>query len=219
VLVSYKAEFIPRERSDRGISKKDKGEKMERLIGKLTVLMAMVIVMSLVAGPVLAQQSATLKIGYVDLRKAYFDYEKRKTLEKELEDVGNAKKTEQDKLIDEVKTMSGEAELANDAAKAEKNKQLDAKKAQLAEFVKNARQEYMTKQNDMFKQVIDDIEKVTQDIGKQEGYDYIVDSRNVMFAKPEYELTDKVLKELYELGTVDHKGWQGIRGDYISKLL
>ena len=183
---------------------------------KLMVITAVLVMAGLIAGPVFAQ-SAALKIGYVDLRKAYFDYEKRKTMEKELEDVGNSKKAEQDKLIGEVKTMSGEAELASDAVKAEKNKQLDAKKAELAEFVKNARQEYMTKQNDMFKQVIDDIEKVTQEIGKQSGYDYIVDSRNVMYAKPEYDLTDQVLKGLNKGQAAPAQGQQAVSSDTKKK--
>lgn len=162
---------------------------------KLFLLIAVFVVLVMVAGPVLAE-SAGIKIGYVDLRKAYFDYEKRKTMEKELEGVAESHKVEHEKMIAEIKTMTSEYELLSDAAKVAKEKQIEAKKIQLDEFVKNVRQEYLTKQNDMFRDIIEDIEKVTQDIGKQDGYDYIFDSRNVMYGKDTYDLTEKVLKEL-----------------------
>jgi len=48
----------------------------------------------------------------------------------------------------------------------------------------------------MFREVVDDIQAVVTTIGEKEGHDFVLDSRNVMYAKDEYNLTDMVLESL-----------------------
>jgi outer membrane protein len=48
----------------------------------------------------------------------------------------------------------------------------------------------------MFREVVDDIQKVVDDFGKKGKYDFILDSRNIMYGKEEFDLTDAVIKRL-----------------------
>jgi len=136
------------------------------------------------------------KIGYVDLRRAFYEYEKSRTFDKEINDLTTERNEERNKIVEEVRKIRDEAEFLSDDKKAAKQTQMDAKIAELNEFDRVTRQEILNKKNDMFREVIEDIQKVVDDIGKKEKYDYILDSRNVMYAKEEYDLTERVLKEL-----------------------
>jgi outer membrane protein len=136
------------------------------------------------------------KIAHVDLRRAFYEYEKSKVFDKELNDITNKKTEERNKKVEEIKKMRDEADKLNGEAKAKKEKEIDDKINSLNEFDRVIRQEVLTKKNDMFKVVIDDIQKIVDNMGKQGGYDYIIDSRSVMFAKEGQDLTDQVLKEL-----------------------
>jgi Skp family chaperone for outer membrane proteins len=48
----------------------------------------------------------------------------------------------------------------------------------------------------MFREVIADIQKIVDDMGENGGYDYILDSRNIMYAREDSDLTDQVIAEL-----------------------
>src|SRR4030042_20581 len=51
-------------------------------------------------------------------------------------------------------------------------------------------------QEELLKPVYEEINAVIRSIREKEGYDFIIDSLNLLDAKPEYDLTDKVMKEL-----------------------
>ncbi|MCK4852165.1 MAG: OmpH family outer membrane protein [Candidatus Omnitrophica bacterium] len=168
---------------------------MKRTIGRVfagcaTVFLGLVFVASS------AFAAKDMKIGHVDLRRAFYEYEKSKTYDKELSDITTKRGNERTKLVDEIKKLSDEAELLSDDAKAGKQKGIDAKIGMLNEFDRNTRQELLSRKNDMFREVIDDIQKIVVNIGKKEKYDYILDSRNIMYAEEAFDLTDRVLKEL-----------------------
>jgi outer membrane protein len=168
---------------------------------KIAVLGFVGAVMAVVCSGVTAY-AAEAKLGYVDLRRAFYEYEKSKTYDKDLNAVTNTRSDERGTLVTAIRKLRDEAELLNEQARAAKQQELDAKITELNEFDKKTREELLTKKNDMFKEVIEDIQAIVINIGKAEGYDYILDSRNIMFAKEEYDLTEKVLAELNKPGAV-----------------
>lgn len=162
-------------------------------------LFVSILVVGLVVGmiaPVLFAQEAGQKIGYVDLRRAFYEYEKSKAYDQDLNAVTSERSEERAKKVDAIRKIRDEAEMLKDQARAEKQKELDAKINELNEYDKDTRQELLNKKNDMFREVIEDIQAVVINIGKERGYDYILDSRNIMYAKDGYDLTDDVLVEL-----------------------
>ena len=45
-------------------------------------------------------------------------------------------------------------------------------------------------------EVVEDIQGIVEVFGKEGGYDYIFDSRNIMYADKKFELTEEVIKKL-----------------------
>jgi len=137
-----------------------------------------------------------IKMGYVDLRKAFYEYEKTKKLEKELNDISLEKQNKRDEQIKVLNNLRGEVEILQGEAKSKKQAELDKSLAELQKFDQEARKEIIDKKNNMFKIVIDDIKKIVEQIGEKEGYEYIFDSKDMMYANKKTDLTDIVIKKL-----------------------
>jgi outer membrane protein len=157
------------------------------------IFIAVFLVSGILAGTALA---AGEKIGYVDLRRAFYEYEKSKTFEKELSDETSKRQAERDKKVKDISKLRDEMELLSGDARKKKQSTIEAKIADLNEYDRTTRQQLLNKKNDMFRQVVDDIQKVVNDMGNKGKYDFILDSRNIMYGKKEFDLTDQVLKQL-----------------------
>lgn len=144
----------------------------------------------------LAAYAAEGKIGYVDLRKAFYEYQKTKTFETQLNDLTGKREGDRAKMVEEITKMRDELQMLQGDAKGKKQGEIDNKIAALQQYDQETRQQLLTKKNDMFKEVIDDIQKIVEGIGKASGYDYVLDSRNVMYGKPEFDLTGQVVTQL-----------------------
>lgn len=164
-------------------------------MGRKTVVMFMVAAVLFLMKPsfVMAENG---KVGYVDLRKAFYEYDKTKTMKDSIDDLTEDRQAKRDKMIEAISKLRDEAELLTGSAKEKKMKQINDKSLEIQEFEREARQELLGKENDMFKEVVEDIQKVVEKLGKEDEYDYIFDSRNIMFANEKYELTDQVIKKL-----------------------
>lgn len=167
---------------------------MGRCFGKS--LMVVIAIFVVIALAVPATYAAELKIGYVDIRRAFYEYDKSKNAEQEFNTMSENFQKERDAKIEELNKMRDEGELLSDAAKAQKQREIEEKVLALQEFDRTSRQELVNKRNEKFKEVVDDIQVVVEDLGKKEGYDYILDSRNIMYVKDGFDLTDKVLEKI-----------------------
>jgi outer membrane protein len=157
------------------------------------VLIAIIMVSTFLLTPCQAKGE---KIGYVDLRRAFYEYEKSKTFEKELNELTGKRQSEREAKIKEISKLRDEMELLSGAAREKKQSQLEAKISDLNEFDRDTRQQLLNKKNDMFREVVDDIQKVVNGLGEKEKYDFILDSRNIMYGREEFDLTDEVVSQL-----------------------
>ena len=161
---------------------------------KITAALVLALMAAGLTAP--AAFSQDVKIGYVDLRRAFYEYDKTKTLEEELEALTEDTQDKRTKMIEEITKMRDEAAIMSDDAKKKKQRLIDAKLAELQEFDRDARANILNKKNDMFRIVIEDIQAVVENMGKEGGYDYILDSRQLMYTNENFDLTDEVLKKL-----------------------
>ena len=166
---------------------------LQKMKSMIVILIALFVVIGMAAPLACA---AGQKLGYVDLRRAFYEYEKTQTLEKQLNDETETRQGERTKMIDKLTKLRDESELLSGKAKTNKQAAIDAELGKLQEFDRDTRQSLLNKKNDMFREVIEDIQKVVEEIGEKEGYDYILDSRNIMYAKPDYDLTDEIVSKL-----------------------
>jgi outer membrane protein len=158
----------------------------------LTVIIAAVLILGIAA----PSAYCAGKLGYVDLRRAFYEYEKTKTMEQQLNEETETRGSKRTKMIDKITKLRDEAELLSGKAKTSKQAMIDEELSTLQEFDRDTRQSLLNKKNDMFREVIEDIQKVVEDIGAKGGYDYILDSRNIMYAKPDFDLTNEVVERL-----------------------
>ncbi|MFA5146690.1 MAG: OmpH family outer membrane protein [Candidatus Omnitrophota bacterium] len=140
--------------------------------------------------------AAELKIAYVDMGKVFSDYNKTKDAEKVMEEKTKVKEGERKTLVDELRKLKDEQALLSEKAKAEKQTIIDEKVKNLQEFDRKARDELIKERNDKLGTLVKDMEKVIEDYAKESGYDFIVDSRILLYGKEQYEVTAEILKRL-----------------------
>ena len=166
---------------------------MSKMNKTFIAVIAVIIVGMFLVSPASAE---AIKIGYVDLRRAFYEYEKSKNFDAELTKLTNERGEKRNKMVDEVRKMRDASELLSDSAKTDKLKQLNVKITALNEYDANTRKELLNKKNEMFRVVIGDIQKIVEDIGARDKYTYVFDSRNIMYSQKQDDLTDQVVTRL-----------------------
>jgi Skp family chaperone for outer membrane proteins len=136
------------------------------------------------------------KIGYVDLAKVFDEYKKTKDSEKDLEVKGKAKEADRANMVEELRKLKDEQALLSEKAKAEKQTIIDNKIKALQEFDRTTRDALIKERNDMLGLILKDIEKVVADYSKATGYDFILNSRMLLYGGTEYDLTTEILSRL-----------------------
>ena len=136
------------------------------------------------------------KIGYVDLAKVFEEYAKTKDAEKSLEEKGKAKEADRKKMVDEIRKLKDEQALLSEKAKAEKQGAIDDKVKVLQAFDMKTRDELMKERNDLLGGILKDIEKVVSDYSKEAGYDFILNSRTLLYGAEQYDVTAEISKRL-----------------------
>ena len=77
----------------------------------ITIVTAVVIVTGMFA---VAAQAAEMKIGYIDLRRAFYEYEKSKSFDEELRSVTEERDAQRNQMIEELRKMRDESEFLGD---------------------------------------------------------------------------------------------------------
>ncbi|MDD4879451.1 MAG: OmpH family outer membrane protein [Candidatus Omnitrophica bacterium] len=173
-----------------------------KLMSKLVIL-AFLVSLSLAA--VNMARAAGEKIAYMDLGKVFDEYNKTKDLDKQLESKSSAKQGERDKLVAEIKKMKDDLDLAKEADKAKKTAAVQEKLNKLQDFDKDARDGLRKDRDDMARVILKEIKDTIDNIGKKEGYAYILDSRAVLFGNDADNMTNRILKILNDQYAVKGK--------------
>jgi outer membrane protein len=161
---------------------------------KISVVAIAALMILAAAAPV--SYSETGKMGYVDLRKAFYEYNKTSELEKEINELAEATQEKRNTMVREITRLRDESELLQGDAKERKQAESDNMLRELQQFDHETRENILNKRNEMFQDVVADIQKVVEVIGKKAGYEYILDSRNIMYADEKHDLTQEVINQL-----------------------
>lgn len=134
-----------------------------------------------------------VKIGYVNLGKAFDEYGKTKQADSVLEKKSTEKEKERQKMVDEISKLKDELELLNDKAKQEKQAVIDDKLKTLQEFINATRDELNKQRDEMVKDIVREIDKVIQDHGKQNGYTIILNDRAMVYGEDVLDITQDII--------------------------
>ena len=160
---------------------------------KKLVIWTLLLTAGLISAPAFA---AGEKIGYVDLARIFDEYQKTKDFDKTLEGKGQAKQSDRDKMVNEVKKLRDEAELLSAKAKDDKQAVIDERIKALQEFDRVTRDDLRKQRDVMVRDILKEIETVIQDFGKAQSYSFIFNDRVLVFKSEGSDLTAQVIKTL-----------------------
>jgi outer membrane protein len=165
------------------------------------ILLTAVLCLGLVF-PVLARE---LKIGYIDSERILSEFEDSKEAQKKLAEESRAWETEAGSMRQQISDMEAELDkqslLLSEEKKAEKLQELQALYLKFQQF----QQEIWGQDGKLFQRnleltrpVVEKINAAISKVGDEDGYDFIFDASqgNVVHAKAEYDVTDRVLELL-----------------------
>ena len=146
---------------------------------------------------------AQVKMGYIDSQRILGTFSKavaaQKKLEAETAQASDELKKMEDDFKAEQERLEQQAMLLNDEKKQQKAQELQDMYIKLQQFSQDKQTELSKRQDELLKPVFDEINTIINKIGEEGGYDFIFNgsiSGTLVYAKEQYDLTDKVLAEL-----------------------
>lgn len=148
---------------------------------------------------------AQLEIRYINSNRILSEYPEAQEIQKKLDEIRSQYENEYSQMLKEYENLMKEIENQSLLLSPEKKAQKEQKARELGMKLEKYRYEKLGPQGEFYQKnmeltqpLYDKIDQVIQKIGKEEGYDYILDVVQgvVLYAKPEYDITDRVLDEL-----------------------
>ena len=165
---------------------------------RIKIILMLLVVSGFITTQVHAAKAFEGKIGWVDLGRLFNEYEETKLYDdqlakesKEFEDARQAK-------IDEIRDGQNKLALLKEDEKKKLQEDLDKQRAQLVEYDRQKRTDLLKKRDTSVREVLLKIEKVVADFAKKEGYTIVTNDRAIVYASPDLNITDPVLKILNE---------------------
>jgi outer membrane protein len=158
-------------------------------------LLSVIVLFVLVTAPISAF-GAESKMGYINMRKVFFEYKKTKAFNEELEKKDEALKKEMEGKTQVIRKMRDEIELLSDKAKEKKEPELRQKLKELDDFRKDKIESFLRDKDEKFKEIREDILTVSTAYAKKNGYDMIFDEAIFVYAVNKFDITDDIIKDL-----------------------
>ena len=161
------------------------------------LMLFVLIFLGLAAAPVAAQES---KIGYVDLQKALNMSEAgqaaKEEIKKKVESYDAEVKAKQEELKKLKADLEKQAMLLSEDARSTKEREYQQKVKDYQRFTKDIQEELQQEDADFTRQIIEELLKVVQELGKQQGYTVILEKTEsaMLYGDESADLTDELIK-------------------------
>lgn len=163
---------------------------------KFLIIVLISIFLFSISGRVLAESQG--KIGYIDLSRAFDEYQKTKDFDKELEKRGDIKQGEREKLVQEIRKLREELELMNKDARDKKEADIEARIKSLQDFDQEAKTDLIKERDNMVRDILKEMNDVIKAYGEKQGYSIILNDRVLLYGDKAMDLTDEIIKILNE---------------------
>ena len=153
----------------------------------------------------LGQGYAQTKIRYINSQRILSEFPEAQEIQKQLDEIRAGYETEYNDMLQRyenlVKEIENQSLLLSPEKKAEKEKEAQ----DLGIAIEQFRYQKLGPQGELYKKnleltqpLYDKIDQIIQRIGEEEEYDYILDVVQgvVLFAKPQYDITNRIIEEL-----------------------
>lgn len=161
------------------------------------LMLFVLIFLGLAIAPVAAQES---KIGYVDLQKALNMSEAgqaaKEEIKKKVESYDAEVKAKQEELKKLKADLEKQAMLLSEDARSTKEREYQQKVKDYQRFTKDIQEELQQEDADYTRQIIEELLKVVQELGKKQGYTVILEKTEsaMLYGDESVDLTDELIK-------------------------
>jgi len=162
-----------------------------RKVGMIGIILLGLFLLSFPAG---AQNA--VKIGTLDLSKAFDNYEKTKEYDTELQGQSQAYQQEREQRIEKMKELQAKLALLKDDEKAKAEQEMETMKEDLKNFMDSREIDLRKIQDERIREILLDIEKVVNDFAQKQGYQLILNNRVLIYEEKGLDVTDKILEIL-----------------------
>lgn len=151
---------------------------------------------------------AQLKIRYINSQRILAEYPEAQEIQKKLDEIRSGYENEYNDMLkryeDLVKEIENQSLLLSPEKKSEKEKEAQDLAVQIEQFryqKLGPQGELYQKNLELTQPLYDKIDQIIQRIGKDEDYDYILDVVQgvVLYSKPQYDITNRIIEELSKL--------------------
>lgn len=137
-----------------------------------------------------------LKIGYINMRKVFYEYKKTKEFNEKLEKEDKGVKEEIEKRTQEIRKLKDEMDLLSEKAQEKKEPEMRQQIKELDAFRREKVDGILQNKEKMFKEIRSDILDISEGYAKQQGYDIILDGALFVYSSKKYDVTDEIIKKL-----------------------
>jgi len=147
--------------------------------------------------------NAEMKFGYVNVENVFNSFQGTKDakakLQKEVAKWEQEATNRNKEIMDLKEQLEKQSLLLSNERKNDIIAKVKQKSSEYEDFLKakfGQDGEITAKNAELTKPILDRINKIIEKIAKDDNYDFVFDSRTVMYGKPIYDLTDRVLTSL-----------------------
>ncbi|MBL4817749.1 MAG: OmpH family outer membrane protein [Deltaproteobacteria bacterium] len=145
--------------------------------------------------------SAELKIAVIELERALNEtsdgQKAQKDLKKEFDKTQALLEKKQGELKKAHEKFQSKSAVMNEKARQEEGMKLQGQIAEFQQLSGESQQEFMAKQNETMKGLLDKMTPIVESVAKKEDYDLVLNKTEatVVYAKPGLNITDRVVKD------------------------
>jgi outer membrane protein len=175
---------------------------------KYKIVTAIALAVFIVPAWAISLLAQDVKIGYIDSIKIFADYRETQEAERlyrqEVEQWTAQKQRMEQEIVKLRDELQAQSLMLSDEKKAEKKLELDRKMSEYQQFMDETfgDEGLAAKRNkELTQPIVEKINKILEDLGKEQGYTIIFDvaNANIVYADKTLDLTDVVLAKLNEL--------------------
>jgi outer membrane protein len=138
-----------------------------------------------------------IRIGFVDVSKAFDEYPETKRatdiLNKEIE----ARRVKISSFQSEIERLEGEIEgLRDEEARTKKKALLEEKRRELREYAGDARTYLAKREQELTKEIVNKIYEAIKKVAAERKVSIVVEKNTILYGAPDLDLTEDVIKVL-----------------------
>lgn len=154
-------------------------------------------------------QEFKIKIGYVDSQRIFAEYRETQEAERlykqEVDRWKAEAATKEQDIVKMREELQAQSLMLSEERQREKKLELDRKLEEYQGFVAETFGEEgiaARRNRELTQPVVEKINKILEQLSEQDGYGLVFDvaNANIVYAKKEFDLTDRVLEELNKVG-------------------